>query len=63
MSREVAARCLTLRYPGPPSFHAELSITGEDGHTIYLLTRPMLRLLVKQGGDILERLADGETGR
>lgn len=57
MPKEVATRNLTLRYPGPPAFHAELSITGEDGHTVYLLTTPMVRLLVRQGVDILDRLA------
>lgn len=56
MSREIATQHLMVRSPGPP--FAELSITGEGDHRVYLLTLRQLRLLVRVGSEVLSRLED-----
>jgi hypothetical protein len=54
MPREIATKCLAVRSREPP--FAELSISGDDGERVYLLTVRQLRLLVKLGVEVLSRL-------
>jgi hypothetical protein len=54
LQRPLATQSLTVRSPGPP--FGELSITAEDGHHVYLLTRRQLRLLIRTAMEVESRI-------